>query len=105
MWDYILKNPIDLQKATKFGKDIAAGMSHLHAEGIIHRDLAARNLLLSGTLSIKISDFGLARVLTQPEEEGGVLSQKTKSNVGPVRWMAPECIGELKYSTKSDVWA
>ena len=38
-------------------KDISAGVSHLHKEGIVHRDLAARNLLLTETLSIKITDL------------------------------------------------
>ena len=32
-------------------------------------------------------------------------ANKTQSNIGPVRWMAPESIKENKYSTKSDVWA
>ena len=32
-------------------------------------------------------------------------ANKTQSRVGPIRWMAPECIKESKYSTKSDVWA
>jgi len=40
--DYVLKNKIDLQQALKFGKDISAGMSHLHSEGFLHCDLAAR---------------------------------------------------------------
>ena len=40
-----------------WAKDISAGMSHLHKEGIVHRDLAARNLLLTETLSIKITDL------------------------------------------------
>ena len=40
-----------------WAKDISAGVSHLHKEGIVHRDLAARNLLLTETLSIKITDL------------------------------------------------
>ena len=47
-----------MSQVINWGKDIAAGMCHLHAEGVIHRDLAARNLLLTPNLSIKISDFG-----------------------------------------------
>lgn len=50
-------------------------------------------------------DFRLARVLTQPIDEGGVMAQKTESKIGPIKWMAPESIAERKYSSKSDVWA
>lgn len=38
-------------------------MNHLHVEGVIHRDLSARNLLLDTNLCIKISDFGMSRVI------------------------------------------
>ncbi len=55
---YLNKNQVGMNQVIGWAKDISAGMSHLHAEEIIHRDLAARNLLLSESLSIKISDFG-----------------------------------------------
>jgi serine/threonine protein kinase len=32
-------------------------------------------------------------------------ANKTQNGVGPVRWMAPECILDDRYSLKSDVWA
>jgi serine/threonine protein kinase len=32
------------------------------------------------------------------------LSLKTKTNVGPIRWMSPESLGQQIYSKKSDVW-
>jgi predicted Ser/Thr protein kinase len=80
-------------------KGIARGMLHLHNHNIIHRDLAARNILLSSTGTAKITDFGMSRVL-QRDEEG-----KTNTNVGPIRWMAPESLANLTYSKKSDVWS
>ena len=47
----------------------------------------------------KIADFGLSRI-HQAED-----SNVTNSNVGPLKWMAPECISKKQYSVKSDVWA
>jgi len=78
--------------------DIARGMLHLHCENIIHRDLAARNVLLTGDYRAKISDFGLSRI----NSEAG---NKTNSEVGPLKWMAPECIKDRQYGIPSDVWA
>jgi serine/threonine protein kinase len=82
--------------------EIAEGMRYLHKHNIVHRDLAARNILLSHPNShianLKISDFGMSRILQQ-DMEG-----KTLNPIGPIRWMAPESIGKQIYSKKSDVW-
>lgn len=69
---------IDRNLILKWCRGIAAGMSHLHSEGIIHRDLAARNILLSSDKLAKVSDFGMSRV-SENEDYA-----KTESNVGPL---------------------
>jgi len=81
---------------------IAKGMNHLHSEGVIHRDLSARNLLLDELLNIKIADFGLARL-----DSSSISSEAntTQSNIGPIRWMAPESLTKKEYSFASDVWS
>jgi predicted Ser/Thr protein kinase len=74
---------------------ICRGMQALAAAGITHRDLATRNILLSGRgkdisgLTPKVADFGEGRFSQQE-------SNTTKSNTGPVRYMAPEALTERK---------
>jgi len=87
-------------KTIKLSAGIAAGIYHLHQSNIVHRDLASRNVLLTGDHQPKIADFGMSRLL-QTEKDTGA----TKSDTGPVRWMAPESLREKKYSIKSDVWS
>jgi len=96
------KLQISNEQKIRWVNEIAQGMSHLHKFNIVHRDLAARNVLLSHSdpysAQLKISDFGMSRVLEQ-DIEG-----KTQNKMGPIRWMSPESIGQQVYSKKSDVW-
>ena len=80
--------------------DIASGMQHLANKKFIHRDLAARNILLSHSLTCKISDFGLARHAIKDDEY-----YKSSGGKIPLRWTAPEAIFFKKFSEKSDVWS
>ena len=82
-----------------YAQNIADGMEYLTLNKIIHRDLAARNILVKDHETVKISDFGLARVATND-----TYIMNSSSNI-PVRWEAIECLTHRKYSQKSDVWS
>ncbi|CAD5217233.1 unnamed protein product [Bursaphelenchus okinawaensis] len=77
--------------------DASQGLDHIHKKNIIHRDIAARNCLCSGG-SVKISDFGMAR----PGPVYRLVDEKAKV---PIKWLAPEAMGEFVYSYPTDVWA
>ncbi|XP_067422211.1 cytoplasmic tyrosine-protein kinase BMX [Emydura macquarii macquarii] len=79
--------------------DICEAMTFLESQQFIHRDLAARNCLVDSDLTVKVSDFGMARY---------VLDDLYVSSLGtkfPVKWSAPEVFHYTKFSSKSDVWA
>ena len=72
-----------LEKGTKWAKQIAMGMDHLHQNGLAHLDLKSPNVLLFEREDIlKLCDFGEARIL-----EGTVTMTGL---TGTCRWMAPE---------------
>lgn len=56
--------PILLQKVMDYAAKIAAALEHLHRQNIIHRDLKPSNVLLDISHNIYLSDFGLARVIS-----------------------------------------
>ncbi|KAH7704915.1 Protein F09A5.2, partial [Aphelenchoides avenae] len=71
--------------------------AYLSSRNYIHRDLAARNILLKSDLSAKISDFGLCRY--SDEELYTTQSVFTL----PFKWMAPESLRDVTFSSASDV--
>ncbi|XP_023656564.2 cytoplasmic tyrosine-protein kinase BMX isoform X2 [Paramormyrops kingsleyae] len=79
--------------------DVCDAMCYLERQQFIHRDLAARNCLVHKNLTVKVSDFGMARY---------VMDDQYTSSAGttfPVRWSAPEVLSYTRFSSKSDVWA
>ncbi|KAK9060622.1 hypothetical protein SSX86_021328 [Deinandra increscens subsp. villosa] len=88
---------VPLKLAVKQALDVARGMEYVHAFGLIHRDLKSDNLLISADKSIKIADFGVARIEVQTE---GMTPE-----TGTYRWMAPEMIQHRPYTQKVDVYS
>ncbi|XP_042755716.1 serine/threonine-protein kinase STY13 [Lactuca sativa] len=72
-------------------------MKYVHGFALIHRDLKSDNLLISADKSIKIADFGVARIEVQTE---GMTPE-----TGTYCWMAPEMIQHRPYTQKVDVYS
>ncbi|KAL5288844.1 ERBB2.2 family protein [Megaselia abdita] len=100
--DYVRNNKkkIGSKALLNWSTQIAKGMSYLEERGIVHRDLAARNVLVQNPSCVKITDFGLAKLLNHDSNEyiapGGKM---------PIKWLAIECIRQRVFTSKSDVWA
>ena len=89
----------------RFSKEICEGMIYLQSQNFIHRDLAARNIMvaqdrLDTSYYVKISDFGLSRVLQNDKDY-----YRGNPDEFPVQWYAPECIRDHKFTYVSDVWS
>uniref|UniRef100_A0A095AEZ8 receptor protein-tyrosine kinase n=1 Tax=Schistosoma haematobium TaxID=6185 RepID=A0A095AEZ8_SCHHA len=91
---------IDIQLAINWAIQLATGMNYLTELHIIHRDLAARNCLVNSMLTVKIADFGLARLVNNQEYYRKIGQARL-----PVRWMAPETLSSAYFTSKSDVWS
>ncbi len=73
--------------AMRLVAEAAEGVAYAHDHGIVHRDLKPENLLLDGQGRVKVSDFGLARLVA---EDGGQRLTRTGAVMGTPAHMAPE---------------
>jgi serine/threonine protein kinase len=100
---------INIQKKLHFIQGIACAIGHLHSNmiSIIHRDIAARNVLVTKDWTVKITDFGLSRYLPKFKRTVTIkklVSNSTRCETGPLKWMPPEAIKSQEYSRASDVY-
>ena len=56
--------------------------------------------LVQGPEHVKITDFGLTKIL-----DVGETAFKSAGGKVPIRWLAPECLKQRVYTHKSDVWS
>ncbi|XP_068603953.1 LOW QUALITY PROTEIN: melanoma receptor tyrosine-protein kinase-like [Brachionichthys hirsutus] len=94
------QNQVGAQWLLNWCVQIAKGMNYLEERHLVHRDLAARNVLLKTPNHVKITDFGLAKLLTADEKEYHADGGKV-----PIKWMALESILQWTYTHQSDVWS
>lgn len=75
-------------------------MEYLGSRKVVHGDLASRNILLDSDFIARITDFGLARQISDYQNY-----VKGSQEPLPWRWMAVESLKELSFSTMSDIWS
>ena len=101
--------PID--EAISVGRQIADALDAAHEQGIVHRDLKPSNIKVRPDATVKVLDFGLAK-LAAPISPTGMASTITapmQTKVGMIlgtpAYMAPEQARGLAADTRSDMWA
>lgn len=95
------EGPLPIGEALRIFRSVARGIRHAHARGIVHRDVKPDNILLGRDGSVKVADFGLARVL-----ESDPSLSKTGMIIGSPNFMSPEqALGEKSVDQRTDIYS
>lgn len=81
---------------------VADAMQYAHSQGVIHRDLKPANLLVSMDGRVKVTDFGIARVLQENDEQTAFSAAGLQ--VGTINYMAPEQITGGPLGPHTDIY-
>ena len=93
--------PLPLHELASVVDQVAAALDHAHARGIVHRDLKPANVLLDGQGRLRLSDFGIARIL----DPGTTTLTQTGGVIGTPLYMAPEQALGQRVDHRADVYA
>ncbi|KAG8092935.1 hypothetical protein GUJ93_ZPchr0012g19887 [Zizania palustris] len=92
------KKKLAYKEVVRLALSLARGMSFLHSKKIVHRNIKTEKMLLDSHMSLKIADFGVARVEAQdPKDMTGT--------TGTLGYMAPEVLTGEPYNRKCDVYS
>ena len=93
--------PLHPRRAAEIASEVAAGLGFAHSRGVVHRDVKPGNVLLTRTGQAKVTDFGIARALSSPDED---LTQ-AGSVMGTATYFSPEQAQGLPVDPRSDLYS
>jgi serine/threonine-protein kinase len=98
--------PLDLRRALAIAVQVTDALAAAHARGIVHRDIKARNVMVTRSGTVKILDFGLAKLIETPQSVSSD-PQLTEVGVpyGTSTYAAPEQAQGFKADHRADIFS
>ena len=112
--DRIAQGPIPLDEALSIAKQIAEALAAAHEHGIVHRDLKPANIKVRDDGTVKVLDFGLAKLVDPVTASSDIANSPTLTSpsmtrqgviLGTAAYMAPEQARGKPVDKRVDVWA
>ena len=92
------KGILNWKETLHFGMQIAKALEHAHDKGIVHRDIKPHNVMVLKNGSVKVTDFGIARVMSKS-------NTLTKEALGSVHYISPEQAKGGWVDNRSDLYS
>ena len=97
--DWIAENKGTLRECLDIAAQIGEGLNAVHQAGIIHRDIKPANIMLTRQGTVKIVDFGIARI------KDAARGTRSDARMGTASYMAPEQVEDLDVDARIDIWS
>lgn len=86
------------REALHFATQIAKALEHAHSRGIVHRDIKPHNIMILKDGSVKVADFGIARL-------NSAQNTLTREALGSVHYISPEQAKGAQVDARSDLYS
>ncbi|MFG2056136.1 protein kinase [Micromonospora sp. NPDC048930] len=93
--------PLPIDQAVDVARQICDALAAAHAQGVVHRDIKPANILLTATGTVKVCDFGIARLTHQ--QQADLTAPHTA--IGTSAYMAPEQASGTAVDARTDLYA
>jgi hypothetical protein len=108
----INRGPLPVSDAVRIATDITRGLAHAHRARVVHRDLKPENVIVGPQKTVKILDFGLAKVLKEDISQPSASKAETATAVtregailGTPTYMSPEQLSGKEVDHRSDIFS
>ena len=92
------RGALSWREALHFATQIAKALEHAHSRGIIHRDIKPHNIMILKDGSVKVADFGIARL-------NSAQNTLTREALGSVHYISPEQAKGAQVDARSDLYS
>ena len=92
------KGVLNWKETLHFAIQICKALEHAHSRGIVHRDIKPHNVMVLKNGSVKVADFGIARVMSKS-------NTLTKEALGSVHYISPEQAKGGRVDSRSDLYS
>jgi eukaryotic-like serine/threonine-protein kinase len=108
--DRLATGALALEDVLRFARQIADALEAAHELGIVHRDLKPANIKIRSDGTVKVLDFGIAKILDpddqeRPAQQATVTATEKGVLIGTTAYMSPEHARGAVVTRRSDVWA
>jgi serine/threonine-protein kinase len=101
--EWLQQGPIPPPQVFAVMHGVLLALDYAHKQGVVHRDMKPENVLISDEGTVKVADFGIARLIDEPGAAS--TATKTGTTVGTPLYMSPEQVASSKVDGRSDLYS